>query len=309
MIPPQPDPNGAPLVSVICACYNMGRYVREAVDSVLAQDYPAVEVIVVDDGSTDDTPAALAVYADNPRVTVIRQANAGQTVAKNAGLRAARGSYVGFCDADNAWLPGKLARQLPLLRTHGPQNGGRVAVVYGDVALIDGEGRPLPTPPVKRHSGRITGPLLRDNFVTFNTTLVPRAVVEEFGGFDESLRMGIDYDLWLRISVKYEFLYLAEPLVKYRIWGGQMSRRTEERFAQFCLLLERFLAAHPGVVSAAEARAAWAYTYVSRGWWRVTHGKRREGWRDFGRAARLRPWDRRLWLYTARALAGAGKAS
>lgn len=288
------DPAAAPLVSVVCACYNMGRYVREAVDSVLAQDWPAVEVIVVDDGSTDETPAALAAYADDPRVVIIRQANAGQTAAKNAGLRAARGEYVGFCDADNAWLPGKLARQVPLLRANP-----RVGVVYGDVALIDGEGRPLPTPPVKRYGGRITGRLLEDNFVTFNTTLLPRRVVAEFGGFDESLRMAIDYDLWLRVSTRYEFLYLPEPLVRYRIWGGQMSHRTEERFASFVRLLERFLATHPGAVTAAEVRRGWAHTYVSRALWRARNGQPREAWRDFGRALRRRPWDARLWRSAA----------
>ena len=283
-----------PLVSVVTAAYNMDRYVREAVDSVLAQDWPALEVIVVDDGSTDDTPRVLEAYAGNPRGTVVRQANGGQTKAKNAGLRAARGELVGFCDADNAWLPGKLRRQVPALLA-APGAG----VVYGDIALIDGEGRPLPKPTTKRWGGRITGRLLADNFVTFNTTLVPRRVLAEFGGFDESLRMAIDYDLWLRISTKYEFLYLPETCVNYRIWGGQMSHRTGERLESYFRLLERFLARYPDSVRASDVARAYAHTWVTRGMWRATQGDRAGAWRDFGRALRRRPLDVRLWRTAA----------
>jgi glycosyltransferase involved in cell wall biosynthesis len=293
--------NHTPLVSVVVAAYNMDRYVREAVDSVLAQEWPALEVIVVDDGSTDATVAALAAYAGESRVRVIRQANAGQTVAKNVGLRAARGEYVGFCDADNAWLPGKLSRQVPLLEA-APD----AAVAYGDIALFDGEGRPLPAPPVKRYGGRITQRLLLENFVTFNTALARRRVLEEFGGFDESLRMAIDYDLWLRISTRYEFVYLPEPLVRYRIWGGQMSHRVEERFANFLSLFERFLAAHPDCVTPAEARRVWAVNYAQRGRSRAQRRLFRGALQDYWRAFRYRPYEPFLWKSVARLLLGGG---
>ncbi len=280
---------GTPLVSVVTASYNMGQYVCEAVDSVLAQDYPAVEIIVVDDGSTDDTQAVLSRYADDPRVTVIRQENMGQTVAKNRGLAAARGDLIGFCDADNRWLPGKLARQVPILLAR-PE----VGVVYGELQLIDGEGNPLPPPGTRRHSGRITGKLLIDNFVTFNTTLTRMETVRALGGFDENLRMAIDYDLWLRISLEHEFLYLPEPLVAYRIWGGQMSHRTGERMDNFFRLLEKFLRDNPGAVSAADGRRAWAHSLTTRANWLASVGRKGEAWADYRRALRHRPWDKRL---------------
>jgi glycosyltransferase involved in cell wall biosynthesis len=291
--------SSVPLVSVVTAAYNMGRYLGEAVESVLGQDYPAVELIVVDDGSTDDTPAVLAHYAADPRVTIIRQENSGQTVAKNRGMRAARGRYVGFCDADNAWLPHKLSRQVPLL-----QGNERLGVVYGDIQFIDEEGRDLPTPKIRRSSGRITGPLLVDNFVTFNTTLVPRRVLEEFDYMDESLTMAIDYDLWLRISTRYDFLHLPEVLVRYRIWGGQMSHRTGERLDNFFRLLESFLERYPDSVTPAEVRRAWAHTYVTRGRWHAHKGRTAEALADFGRAFRQRPHDLRLWKSAARLLIG-----
>ncbi len=288
-----------PLVSVITATYNMGRYVQEAVDSVLAQKYPRVQSIVVDDGSTDDTPEVLARYRDDSRVTVIRQENAGQTAAKNSGLAAAAGEYIGFCDADNAWLPGKLARQLEMFRAHP-----RLGVVYGDIELMDENGIPLPAPATKRYSGRITGRLLVDNFVTFNTALVPRAVIVEAGGFDESLSMAIDYDLWLRISVNYEFMHIAAPLVRYRIWGGQMSHRTGERLDNYLRLLQRFLSCHPESVTAGEVRRAWAHTYVTRGLWHAAENRKGAAWRDYGRALVRWPHDLRLWKSAARLLLG-----
>jgi glycosyltransferase involved in cell wall biosynthesis len=281
------------------ATYNMGLYVEQAVNSVLGQDYPAIEVIVVDDGSTDHTPAVLNQFADDPRVKVIRQDNAGQTVAKNRGLQAAQGKYIGFCDADNLWMPGKLALQVPLLETRG-----ELAISYGDIQFIDGNNNDLPTPKVKRYSGKITGRLLIDNFVTFNTVLMPKQILKEAGGFDESLRMGIDYDLWLRLSVKYPFQYSAQSMVRYRIWGRQMSNRMEERFDNCFRLLERFLELESGSVNSTEVALGWAHTYVSRGRWRALQGDYRRALIDYAKAFGYRPGDLRLWKSVARLLVG-----
>ncbi|MFH1845385.1 MAG: glycosyltransferase [bacterium] len=289
-----------PLVSVVCASYNMGHYLVEAVDSVLNQTYDNLEVIVVNDGSTDDTLEVLATYADNPRVIAINQENAGQTKAKNRGLQEARGELVGFCDADNAWLPDKLARQVPYFA-----EPGSLGVVYGDIVLMDDKSNDLSTPAIERHSGRITGRLLASNFVTFNTTLVPRRILEEVDGFDESLSMGIDYDLWLRISVNYEFLYLPQTLARYRIWGGQMSHRTGERMDNFFRLLAGFLEKHPDSVTPAEANRAWAHSLTTRGRWHASMGNRGEAWQDYRQALQHRPLDLRTWKSLGRLLAGA----
>jgi len=244
---------------------------------------------VVDDGSTDHTPDVLAALAaEDSRVTVIRQENSGQTVAKNKAWLASKGDYIGFCDADNLWRPGKLARQLAAFRENP-----HVGVVYGDIQLIDGEGQPLPSPPIKRYQGRITGKLLIENFVTFNTTLVPRPVMEAANGFDENLRMAIDYDLWLRISLDHDFLLLDEPLVDYRIWGGQMSHRTEERMDNFFRLLQRFLDEHPDKIADADARLAWAHSLTTRGRYFASVGRKAEAWADYRQALGHRPWDLR----------------
>lgn len=286
-----------PLVSVVTAAYNMGRYIGETVDSILAQTHERLELIVVDDGSTDDTPAVLAAYAGDPRVRLLRQANAGQTAAKNRGLREARGEFVGFCDADDRWLPDKLARQLPRFA-----DAPRLGVVYGDFTCIDGEGRPTATPRWPCYSGRITGKLLVDNFVHFPTALARREAIERAGGFDESLTMAIDYDLWLRLSVDWDFLHVPETVVEYRLWAGQMSHRTGERLDNAFRMMARFLAEHPDSVTAAERRYAWTYSYVTRACWQAGQGRLGAAVADFARAARQRPWDARLWKSMARCI-------
>lgn len=280
-----------PLVSVITATYNMGAYLGDTVESLLAQTHPAMEVVVVDDGSTDDeTPAVLARYADDPRVRIVRQENAGQTVAKNRGLREATGEFVGFCDADDLWRPEKVARQLPLF-----DDEGRVGVVYGNFQFIDGEGAPIDTVRPRTHSGRITGPLLADNFVHFPTTLVRRSVIDEFDGFDESLSMAIDYDLWLRISTAYEFVYVPEILVDYRIWSGQMSHRTGERLDNALRMMRAFIERYPDACTPAEIRAAWGHTYVTRAMWHAREGRRSAALADFVRGLIRKPFARRTW--------------
>src|SRR5262245_30132400 len=106
----------APLVSVVIPAYNCARFIGEALDSVFAQDYPELEVVVVDDGSTDDTCAVVEGYGD--RVKLIRQRNAGAAVARNEGMRRASGEYVAFLDSDDLWLPGKLRLQIDHLESH-----------------------------------------------------------------------------------------------------------------------------------------------------------------------------------------------
>ncbi|MFH1144927.1 MAG: glycosyltransferase [Candidatus Eisenbacteria bacterium] len=288
-----------PLVSAITATHNMAAYVREAVDSILAQTHPNVEAIVVDDGSTDGTDAILARYAGDPRVRIVRQSNAGQTRAKNRGLQEARGEFIGFCDADDRWHPHKLERQLPHF-TGRPELG----VVYGDFVWIDSAGRPMPTPRWRCFSGHISGKLLADNFVHFPTALVRREAIDAAGGFDPSLTMGIDYDLWLRLSVKWEFLHLEEIFVDYRVWEGQMSHRTGERLDNAFRTMTRFLEVHPGSVTAAEARHAWAFTFVTRACWHARERRPLAAAADFWRAARREPRDLRLWRSMAQAVLG-----
>lgn len=275
----------SPLVSVVVATYNMARYLPQAVASILEQSYPNVEVIVVDDGSTDETPEVTARLATDARVRVHRQSNGGQASAKNKGIELSRGEYIGFLDADDVWLPQKLALQLPLFRDRP-----RVGVVYSEYECMDGEGKPLPKGATNMHRGSISGALLIENFVSFPTALVRRACLERCGVFDLTYGMGIDYDLWLRISANYEFDFVTEPTIRYRIWGGQMSKNYRKRYESAIKIMQSFLNAYPSAVAGATVREAWAHTYLGRGDSILWNEKdKRSARADYLRAIKYRP--------------------
>ena len=285
------------LVSVIMAVYNTADYVAEAIDSVLAQDYRPLELMVIDDGSTDATPEILQRYADRPEVLLLHQDNAGQKVARNKGLRHATGEYVCFCDSDNAWLPGRTTRQVALM-----EDDPEVIVAYGDVQFIDDAGNDLPTPVVRRHSGRISGKLLANNFVTFNTVIARREAIDRIGGFDETVTMGDDYDLLLRLSALGPFRHVAETLARYRIRPGQLSQRTGERMRNSLRTMQRFIDRYPEAVTATDIKRAYAYTYTTLGAWQAKMGRKDEAWQTYMKAATYWPFDYRLFKLTVRLL-------
>lgn len=260
------EADATPLVSVVIASYNMAHFLPQAVGSVLRQTYPNVELIVVDDGSTDPTRSAMAPFLAQPNVRYVRQSNAGQAAAKNRGVREARGEYIAFLDADDFWADDKLAAQVPLL-----QRSPAVGVVYARIRYIDEQGKPDGECEDELFRGHVSGALFVSNFVGFGTALVKRECFERLGGFDESLRMGIDYDLWLRFSTRYQFDYIDRPLLHYRRWPGQMSKDTSGRYRNGMLIMERFLRDHPGHVAPGRQREGWAHTYVGLGFcaWEV----------------------------------------
>jgi glycosyltransferase involved in cell wall biosynthesis len=208
-----------PLASVVIANYNYGPFLAQAVDSVLAQTYPHVELVVVDDGSTDESHQVLDRYG--ARVKVVRQENRGVSAARNRGLRESGGELVSFLDSDDAWLPDKLARQVPLF------DRPSVGMVYCQLRLVDERGGTLGTmPPGLSGSVLEDLALLRGPGVPAagSSAMVRRAVLDEVGGFDESLSTSADWDLWRRIACRYEIDLVREPLVLYRQHDRAMHR-------------------------------------------------------------------------------------
>ena len=297
------SPSTNELVSVVVATYNMGHYLPQAVESVLQQEYSQVEAVIVDDGSTDDTPAVMRRWEGNPRVRSHRQSNGGQARAKNQGISLSRGGFVAFLDADDTWLPGKLTRQMPLF-----QDRPALGVVYSDFERMDADGAPVPKGPVRLYRGRISGPLLIDNFIPFPSAVVRRECLERQGVFDETLGMGIDYDLWLRLSAHYEFDFIPEATVRYRIWSGQMSKNYRKRYESGIRIMQNFIDRNPDAVDRAVLGRAWAHTYTGRGNSILWHEKDRPAaFRDYLRALSFRPAYWPAWramlrgLITARA--------
>jgi glycosyltransferase involved in cell wall biosynthesis len=208
-----------PRVSVIIPTYNRAVLVREAVTSVLAQTYRDFEVLVVDDGSTDDTTAALAGYQE---IQVHRhRRRRGVAAARNTGLAAARGEWLAFLDSDDLWLPDKLARQMAHL-----ENQPDLLVSQTDETWVRRGVRVNQPLSHRKVGGWIFMPSLARCLVSPSAVILHRRLLEAHGGFDETLPAAEDYDLWLRLTWRYEVGLVPEPLVIKR--GGhadQLSRQ------------------------------------------------------------------------------------
>ncbi|MBI1789613.1 MAG: glycosyltransferase [Acidobacteria bacterium] len=209
-----------PLVSVVIACYNQGRYLRDAIESALAQTHPNLEILVVDDGSTDETAQVARAF---PRVGYIRQDNRGLPAARNTGLRESAGRYLVFLDADDRLLPHAVQSGLDCFRRY-PDSG----FVFGAYRNIHDDGTPAPTdsiPNVERdHYWR----LLQGNFIGMHATVMySRQVLEAAEGFDERLRACEDYELYLRLARSCKIRQHGSLVAEYRQHDANMSRDYE----------------------------------------------------------------------------------
>ena len=200
-----------PTVSVIIPTYNRGWILQEAIDSVLEQDFHDYELIVVDDGSVDNTPTILKAYKNE--ITVLRQANQGVSAARNSGIKAATGRLISFLDSDDLWLPRKLSTQVKFFNDH-PQ-----AVITQTQERWIRNG--VRVNPKKRHhkfSGMIFERSLALCLVSPSAVMIKKSLFNTVGIFDESLPACEDYDLWLRISCRYPVHLIETPLIIKR--GG-----------------------------------------------------------------------------------------
>ena len=208
-------------VSVVLPTYNRGWTLKQAVDSVLDQDYGNIELIVVDDGSTDDTPQLLSAFGD--RLRIIRQANQGVSAARNAGIRAATGELIALLDSDDTWLPGKVTAQVAFFSA----NPSALICQTEEIWIRNG----MRVNPGKRHrkeAGMIFEKSLALCLVSPSAVMMRKSLLDEVGLFDESLPACEDYDLWLRIGWKHPIHLIGQQLIVKR--GGhedQLSRMPE----------------------------------------------------------------------------------
>ena len=200
-----------PQVTVIIPTYNRGWIIHEAIDSVLAQDYTEFELIVVDDGSSDNTSEVLDSYRNV--IKVLSQQNKGVSAARNRGIAEASGKFIAFLDSDDLWLPQKLSRQVEFFNT----TPDALICQTEEVWIRNG----LRVNPKKRHkkpSGMIFEPSLALCLVSPSAVMIRRSLLEIVGNFDETLPACEDYDLWLRISCRFPVYRIDAPLIIKR--GG-----------------------------------------------------------------------------------------
>lgn len=230
MNPQQESQDSSELVSVIVPTHNRAQLVCDALDSVAAQTYRPIEIVVVDDGSTDDSRQAIAAWqegkeTDGLSLTYLYQTNQGQNAARNAGIGVARGAFIAFLDSDDVYLPTKLEKQVGRLSSH-PELG---AVYCGivNVDLRDGSRR---IQPHAYPQGQLFEQLLvRDVTNPTSTFLVRRAVIDEVGALCGEIDGRTDWEMTLRIARRFPIGAVPEPLIEFRAHGGPRTTSNRER--------------------------------------------------------------------------------
>ena len=279
-------PSATPRVSVVIPVYNMERFVAEAIDSVLAQSLPArdVEVVVVDDGSTDGSRRVIDRYGE--RVRVVAQRNRGLAGARNAGVDASRGTFLGFLDADDRFHPEKLAAQLAVF-DRGPDAG----IVYTGFRYVDEDGATLPQQGWARLEGDLLPDLLLANRVHPHQPVVRREDVVAAGRFDEHLGPAADWDLWIRLSrTGLRWTCVDHPLADYRVRRDGMHQDTAGMHAD-CLRVLAKVFGDPNLPPHLRRLEPLAYhsRHLVAACEHYRHGERPAGARWFRAAAELRP--------------------
>jgi glycosyltransferase involved in cell wall biosynthesis len=260
------EANPAPAVSVILPTYNRAYCIRRAIDSVLTQTFTDFELIILDDGSTDDTESVVKSY-DDPRIVFIRDAkNRGQTVRLNEGIRAARSALIAFQDSDDEWLPTKLEKQVAAMRRLPDE----VGIVYTDKWRHE-PGREKyhwKSPHNMPEDGIIFDRALDDAVYNIGpqSVLIRRRCFEEVGNFDERITKSNDLEMFIRISQKFRFCHIPEPLVNYFVSGDTMSATLSEGkgIGAVELILEKFRADIERNPPLLAKRAYWIGSYHMR---------------------------------------------
>jgi glycosyltransferase involved in cell wall biosynthesis len=199
-----------PVVSVILPTQNRANKLKRAVQSVLGQTYRDYELIIVDDGSNDDTPDIASAFKDDRILFLRHQAALGAPQARNTALRACNGEYVAFLDDDDEWLATKLARQMSLF-SKAPE---KVGVVYTAFEQIEEDRKSNPVPKELSHrAGDIHAALLEGNFITLPSVMIRKKCLETIGLFDEEMPRLQDWEFLIRLSKQYHFMFINEPLL------------------------------------------------------------------------------------------------
>ena len=298
-----------PGVSVIMPAYNVAAYIGEAIESVIAQTFTDWELIIIDDGSPDESGAIADSYAEgDARIRVVRQENGGLSAARNHGLRVARGELVALLDSDDLWHPSFLAAQVALLQQH-PE----IDIVTGNAWNLGGwrDGTPWRAYPDPRPQPSLVE-ILRDEEAVFIMSVVRRRVFDVVEGFDETLRSNEDYHFWLRAALAgFRFMRNDRPLGYYRRRDSSLSAsdvrmmrgilKAYEKFRPLLApmpaeraILDAQVARFQGELLAAEARDAIASGQINIAANRLTELFWRRGGAIIGVVSLMARWTPRL---------------
>lgn len=229
-----------PKVSVVIPAYNSVDYLPDALESALGQTFSDIEVIIVNDGSSDHTDQWVLSQTD-PRITLISQENLGKSAARNRGISQSQGEYIAFLDADDIWEPTKLEKQVQCLDADPD-----IGLVYTWTALADEAGLPTGRILASEAEGMVWKALILKNILTCGSTpVVRRQCFDTVGVFSQKLPLAQDWDMWIRIAAGYNFAVIKQPLVRYRKHPGNTSNQWEQMQKCSCLVLDRAFKAAP----------------------------------------------------------------
>jgi glycosyltransferase involved in cell wall biosynthesis len=279
-----------PKVSIVIPVYNVTEYLTYALTSVLSQTFTDYEVLIIDDGSLPQTAAVLDTYASYDRVQVHHIPHSGVSRARNIGIERATGTCVAFLDADDAWMPRKLERQVAVLESR-PNFG----VVYTNAEFISTDGT-LMGKTICEHwnmstmpSGNILEALLGKSFIVQSTVMARRTCFAVVGKYDESLRRGEDWQMFIRLAKQFEFAFLDEVLVHYRRHPQSVGASSESQLDDV-LSVVNAIYADPDLAAYQNKRMdVLVPIYLHEGVWHLRQGQPQHARDFFMRVLRERP--------------------
>jgi len=268
-----------PTVSVVIPTYNRAHLIGKAIQSVFNQSYQDFEIIIIDDGSTDNTEEIIKGYKDKRINYIKHERNQGISAARNIGIKKARGEYIAFLDSDDEWLPEKLDKQIKVFQNEPPE----VGVVCSWSFKINEKGNYIGKVCLPKKEGYMYKDLLSSNNLSVPTLLIRKECFEKVGLFDNLLNGQEDWDMWIRIAKYYRFVLIKAPLAKRRIHSKQISNDLERKI----ITAHRILLKYSDELKKSRSIYSKHYFYIGN---RLCHmGKIKEGQRYLLKAISLYP--------------------
>lgn len=276
------DTTASPLVSVIIPTYNRAQSIAAAVESVQAQTYSKWELLVVDDGSSDDTASVISALAsEDGRIQFIPlPANRGQSAARNEGARRASGQYLAFLDSDDRWLPEKLTKQVEVFS----RASEKVAIVYTGSHFVSEDGSRSREKHARESGSLFDKELAYNPIGTPSRVMIRKDCFWECGGFDETFRSHEDWDLWIRVTEKYDVEALDEPLMEYVESSDSMSLNPAKLIDGYETLWKKHRLLE-------RSRSLTAIHYLRLGHRLYYYAAKKEGREYLSKAFRSAPWN------------------
>ena len=275
-------------VSVVLTCYNGARWISKAIKSILAQTYEDFELVIIDDGSKDNSKEIVTSHLGDEWVRYIYQENRGFSAAVNRGIKESSGSLIGFIGQDDLWMPNKLELQVKYLNEHKD-----VDLVHSNYCSVDSEERIIEVRDVKipnlSSKKKVVEHLFLNNFIGFETVLVKRKCFDELGFFDERMVGFSDHDIWLRLAGNFNSGYLDLPLVKKRQHEFQLSKvRIEAVLKDEFLMVKKAIDHYPFLKRV--ERKKLAPLYYAWGTALLQKGNNKAAKQKFIKAIKCQPW-------------------